>query len=1226
MNELAIHHGRSEELYMLHDKAMLQVDGSGKYEIQASLDGEHWSVHKSIAADCKQHSRTVVVELLAGVKVRVVCVSGHMEAVRYAFSEGVLPDDIIDSEHNRIVAEAARIEAEQNREAEERERVNAEASREAAEAQRVNTFETNEEERRQTFESNEATREATFETNEEARQRAFAVNEAAREATFTDNEEQRQQAFDNINIERGNIRISGYADTVAQLPTDKAIGTVYGVKDAEYTDESPKYRVYVYTSSGWVDNGLFGGISAGIVQETGDRADLVMSQKAVSEELTLRGKVFFEETFSGTGSDKILKTIHNIKGGSVLTLDGNATDHSAENQLVWIQIYANKNGNIVTLFTRDKGVEMNYPYSLEITEDLEWLNCEFRFGTDEELNLKVSSLITKGEVYRIEKDVYNNKNHSVASSNIINTSFLLPQKGSVYTDGLIRMNSGDSVRITITPESDIVPTADGGYMTVKLSREGESSAIQSHALYSLRAGESAVFTFTALEDYGNIKVGSYIKAISSDGRVNVFVEKIENKSVSAVILQKNIVGMYFTDLKTPVFSKYYDGWTVEFPANSFLRIYHSDGSTQALSVNGESYTIESLQCLVIRDNTFKVISRASTKIDDVILLQNMAGFLVGGISFYLIKDKPFAYDFIHFSSSALPTFDTSIPGKITVTLPNAKNMLFYSNEYPNISYKCSEKDVYEVPTYSKLVYKLESGLIEVYGGEIVLQEGCVTLLTFSGGAVGGLLSPFYNSSALNSKASVDAVGKVYIDKTFNGTDSTWVNIYVDNIKKGSKLTLSGNGTDHTSGTQMAWIQIYYIKDGATKTILSREKGTSLGFPYSVFIEEDISTLTCQFRIGSDEEMNLNIRDSVNISDIKDITIDSLNTKSTDIFSLNPHVDVLNKLLQAKRPSIAGVTTNLDSTKNILMLLHFSDLHGDRDNLLRIVSFKERYGDYIDDAIHTGDVVANYLEDGNVMNDIKGAEKILNVVGNHDAWRRGEDFYYATQSETYDLLMRGANPDSPFINNWGVVQDSDADSIGKCYYYKDYANAKVRMIILDCMHYDSAQNEWFVSRLGEAKDNSLSVVVVQHYPAQKGLTQTECTFNEYNKGIVGYEDYSPRIERMNDMAYNAVDAFIANGGMFVCWVEGHTHGNYIGRTPSHEGQLQVIIENAGTNDRYNSSSRIKNTKSQDAFNIISIDTEGKLIKLVRIGQDRDRFLRHLGTLCYNYSTFELISND
>ena len=91
-----------------------------------------------------------------------------------------------------------------------------------------------------------------------------------------------------------NNRIQAYVDSVSQLPNGKPVGTVYGVKDSTHTNENPKYRVYVYTTSGWIDNGIFNGISAGVVNDlTTGGAD-----KALSAEM---GKALFEDIHGREG-------------------------------------------------------------------------------------------------------------------------------------------------------------------------------------------------------------------------------------------------------------------------------------------------------------------------------------------------------------------------------------------------------------------------------------------------------------------------------------------------------------------------------------------------------------------------------------------------------------------------------------------------------------------------------------------------------------------------------------------------------------------------------------------------------------------------------------------------------------------------------------------------------------------------------------------------------------
>lgn len=92
-----------------------------------------------------------------------------------------------------------------------------------------------------------------------------------------------------------NLKISKYIGINDSLPTSGiAEGTIY-MKGPYYDEndtnnDNPIYRMWVYAWKGntlaWQDNGEFTSISAGVVQERGTSTTQVMSQDAVTRELT----------------------------------------------------------------------------------------------------------------------------------------------------------------------------------------------------------------------------------------------------------------------------------------------------------------------------------------------------------------------------------------------------------------------------------------------------------------------------------------------------------------------------------------------------------------------------------------------------------------------------------------------------------------------------------------------------------------------------------------------------------------------------------------------------------------------------------------------------------------------------------------------------------------------------------------------------------------------------
>ena len=83
------------------------------------------------------------------------------------------------------------------------------------------------------------------------------------------------------------LHIKGYVATVGALPSTAVQGDIYGVgptydpSDTEHTN--PIYQLYVKNSTGWVNNGRFTSISAGVVQELGNSETATVSQKVITE-------------------------------------------------------------------------------------------------------------------------------------------------------------------------------------------------------------------------------------------------------------------------------------------------------------------------------------------------------------------------------------------------------------------------------------------------------------------------------------------------------------------------------------------------------------------------------------------------------------------------------------------------------------------------------------------------------------------------------------------------------------------------------------------------------------------------------------------------------------------------------------------------------------------------------------------------------------------------------
>lgn len=315
-----------------------------------------------------------------------------------------------------------------------------------------------------------------------------------------------------------------------------------------------------------------------------------------------------------------------------------------------------------------------------------------------------------------------------------------------------------------------------------------------------------------------------------------------------------------------------------------------------------------------------------------------------------------------------------------------------------------------------------------------------------------------------------------------------------------------------------------------------------------------------------------------------------------------------------RPS--NFTAEAENRIKPLTLLWCTDLHNDIAAFNEILRIYHKFNTYIKDIIHTGDIVE---KNGETMYNMSawfdpfyGSEKILNCVGNHDEF----DASYGrtrTAIDTYNNIIKN------YVQYWDVVQPTSAETNGLNYYYKDYTdqNQNIRLIVLDCIYWDAAEETWLESVLADSLTNNKSVICATHYlPAKVNPFETP-----FSTRLPSWPINSTFL---NSTAVQAVQDFIDNDGTFICWLSGHIHKDCIGTLVDYPQQLSITCTAAlGASTTYHDTNRSILTENYHAFNLIAFDTNKKYIKIARIGAQYDEFLRKKDTLTVNYENQTIV---
>lgn len=303
----------------------------------------------------------------------------------------------------------------------------------------------------------------------------------------------------------------------------------------------------------------------------------------------------------------------------------------------------------------------------------------------------------------------------------------------------------------------------------------------------------------------------------------------------------------------------------------------------------------------------------------------------------------------------------------------------------------------------------------------------------------------------------------------------------------------------------------------------------------------------------------------------------------------------------------------------ISFVHSADMHNVLSVWNRMVEYVNYYKDYISFILHTGDycggsqkLYTDFYKDG-----LKCVHPIYNCVGNHDCYDGNGKWELAPKKTTYDLLFND-------ISGWDVNFHNVENSMS---YYKDFPESNLRLIVLDDYYDVKDARVWLKSILDDAKLKGLHVITAQHELTGDVTNTMGVKFNTLDDYVGYVKSNTPQTENLFDYAYrqlfeDVIAEFISQGGKFICNLAGHAHVDYFGYT--NKGVLNVCVPNGTNWDLISDTKRVDGTKTMDCFNVVAIDTDIGLLKIIRVGANVDHYMRKKTAICYDYINKKVIS--